>query len=182
VDGPVQGVVKKIGYVRTLPSSHETMSSKAQVVINPKTGLFWVGLDANYSFFLSKERIVAVQPQIGDRLIFIASQERMASANDMNTVEKSLDHKIADYANSHFEGNRIIIRLENYLGEFPFHVVSAAVAPPPKIEGIAVGSDSFTINITGGQDNKVEAAVTFANDFTVTQATLDGKQVFPKSN
>lgn len=98
----------------------------------------------------------------------------------MNSVERSFDNKLVNFASNHMEYKPVGIKLEQYLGFFPFtKTPTAMLTPAPKIEGVSVGADNFSVSLSGGKDDKVKAVVTFTDDFTVTQATLDGKQVYP---
>jgi hypothetical protein len=183
-EGDLRGFTKKINLTRKR-GSEQPQSFTVQIVAVPGKRLYWLGpenrLHFQFSFFVLDNRLVGVRGDLNDGLRFYASAEQMSSDDDQSAMEGSLEALLKNfYKYDLIYYKPSVIALDQYLGFFPFTAPTAAITPAPEVEGVSVGKSEFSVNVSGGQDNKVKAVVTFGSDFTVIRATLGGKQVYPQ--
>ena len=176
--GQIQALIRRTHVICT-DSSGFSRRLPVQVVIVPSKKLYWVGLPSGVTYFVLEDSIVAVRPQISERLFFYPSTDHMSVADDEGAIQGTLSSTAANFASAHLEYNPIAIKLESYLGFFSLVAAPTSFPPAPVIDSVAVSENSFSVNLSGAQDRKKKAVVTFSDDFTVTGATIMGKKVYP---
>jgi hypothetical protein len=185
-NGPVQATTQQLDFIWRRSTNQRLEKHFVTAIAVPSMSLYWLGYGgvvaaSERKFFIFNNQIVGVSTQRGDGIAFYPSSEHIKTDNAAAEINAMFTQRLNQFENKRFDIESIRLSLEGVLGAFPFTGVGNALGEPaPVINKIDVGSDTFTIELTGGYENSVPASVTFDTLFKPVNAILRGSQVFPK--